>query len=438
MPKSSLDGQREAVIPEDRYPTRTDPQRGIRISQLYQQYRAGPAERLSGVDLLKRHGQPHGQPFFPSTADIAARPLLRRLARHPAAQSSWTAYIAELQRIGADLRDEQVQRHHSVIGRYDGGLLFESRLGELFDDVPRHRYAAQALATFLRTVDLPAPQPYYAILQADGDRMGATIDAQTEQAAHELLSQRLSQFAAQVREIVSLHDGALVYAGGDDILAFLPLDTTLECARELHAAFGAAINPPGIDQLFVDKQGFAPTLSVGIAICHQIEPLSDALKLAHAAELTAKDVNGKDALAIVLSKRSGADVTVAGKWNTLDKRLGDFTILHQDDQLPDGAAFQLRDLTERLLAGVSVTLGQAAQEKAEQRVAALGPAALAEAKRILSHKQPQRGASRMDAQKLTDLVQQLDPTVVSIRAAADELIVARVLAEATRLATGKE
>ncbi len=36
---------------------------------------------------------------------------------------------------------------------------------------------------------------------------------------------------------VAEHHGALVYSGGDDVLAFLPLDTALDCAGALRASF---------------------------------------------------------------------------------------------------------------------------------------------------------------------------------------------------------
>lgn len=55
-PKSSIDGQLESTIPEDKYPARkdSDEDKAKKIKFLYEKYGAGPAERLSGVDLLKR------------------------------------------------------------------------------------------------------------------------------------------------------------------------------------------------------------------------------------------------------------------------------------------------------------------------------------------------------------------------------------------------
>src|SRR5205085_302802 len=74
----------------------------------------------------------------------------------------------------------------------------------------------------------------------------------------------------------------------------------------------------------------------------------DALELARKAEKKAKSVNGKNALAVIVDKRSGASRTVAGAWGTIDARLQKFIDWHCADVIPDGAAYQLRDLALRL------------------------------------------------------------------------------------------
>lgn len=74
-PKSSLDGIRESVIPEDYY-GRSKQQADF----LYKVYRARGAERLSGVDLLKRLGRLGDERKFASTSDVAAAPLMSTLS----------------------------------------------------------------------------------------------------------------------------------------------------------------------------------------------------------------------------------------------------------------------------------------------------------------------------------------------------------------------
>ena len=84
---------------------------------------------------------------------------------------------------------------------------------------------------------------YFAVLALDGDQMGAWLggehnrDGPTKQFRGDL-SHRLSNFALHcVRPIVEACDGRLIYAGGEDVLALLPADTAVDCARFLRAAY---------------------------------------------------------------------------------------------------------------------------------------------------------------------------------------------------------
>lgn len=233
--------------------------------------------------------------------------------------------------------------------------------------------------------------------------MGAVIDAQPDKDHHRSLSLRLSEFAKAVRKVVeNEHHGSLVYSGGDDVLAFLPLHTALDCARALANDFKDRLKK------FTDGDGHSPTLSAGIAISHHLDPLSDALELARAAEKVAKSVKGKEALCVKVDKRSGETTTVAGKWGKLDERLEYFTLLHVAESVPDGAAYELRDLARRLEA-----LPQARQP---------------EAVRILKRKRGARGQTELDGGVMKRLEELLEE--VELAELAGELIVARLLATA--------
>lgn len=155
---------------------------------------------------------------------------------------------------------------------------------------------------------LGRPEPYYVLLHADGDRMGEAIDHQSQRGlqAHRNLSNKLAlNFAARVQGIVEQHKGCLVYAGGDDVLALLPLHTALRCAKALAQAFQDAMRGFGKAQ--------DPTLSVGLAIVHHLEPLQDALELVRRVEKFAKEGppntppdKKRNALAVAYSPRSGS------------------------------------------------------------------------------------------------------------------------------------
>jgi CRISPR-associated protein Cmr2 len=78
--------------------------------------------------------------------------------------------------------------------------------------------------------ELFEPYPYVACLMADGDHMGRAIERLADANSHRAFSRALSDFAAEARRIVEQeHLGSLVYAGGDDVLAFLPLPEALAC-----------------------------------------------------------------------------------------------------------------------------------------------------------------------------------------------------------------
>ncbi|MBK9138132.1 MAG: type III-B CRISPR-associated protein Cas10/Cmr2 [Verrucomicrobia bacterium] len=62
---------------------------------------------------------------------------------------------------------------------------------------------------------------------------------------HLQFSEALSNFALLcARPIVEAFDGRLIYSGGDDVLALLPADTALDCARALRMAFTGDVRLP--------------------------------------------------------------------------------------------------------------------------------------------------------------------------------------------------
>ena len=188
---------------------------------------------------------------------------------------------------------------------------------------------------------------------------------------HIQFSEALSNFALHcARPIVECFDGRLIYAGGDDVLALLPADTALDCAKALRAAFrgskevGSLItkaaremnlrheearrqNPrrshsPYYQKLAAEGQLFecptegflcrcdmpdqsgnpvpflvpgpAADCSVGIAIAHFKAPLQDVVRAAQAAEKRAKGGLGRSAVAVTLFKRSGECIEWGCKW----------------------------------------------------------------------------------------------------------------------------
>ena len=416
-PKSSLDGMRESVIPRERYPERRADDGAAwsaKAWQLYRSYGAGPAEQLSGVDLLKRQGS--AGRHFPSTSHIAALPYLKRLDPHRV-QAAMPAFVAALAKYGVEPETVAYARRSPALGVYDASLLYAARLTENLAAESEKQAVVRDLERFLQAIGGAArPQPYYALLRADGDRMGATIDALVRPAAHAEISTALNRFAGRVEGIVAEHEGAAVYSGGDDVLAFVPLHTVLACAKALADAFAEEL------QQFGAADRPAPSLSTGIAITHHVEPLADALQLAHSAEQKAKQVDGKNALAIIISKRSGGDRSVAGPRQALAHRLGQMIDLERSGAIPDGAAYQIEDMLVRL---------------DRPGGARLGPALRFEAKRILQHK-PRLRLPNDRARSAQELLRELAADEqLPLGELVHELITAKFLAGAMQLAEGE-
>jgi CRISPR-associated protein Cmr2 len=128
------------------------------------------------------------------------------------------------------------------------------------------------------------------------------------------------------------HLGSLVYSGGDDVLAFLPVSKALACAEKLRTTFadivGRALSKP--DGTLKDGVEKLPTLSVGIGIGHVMESMADLLELGRRAEKAAKGGHlpekdmRRNALAVVLDKRSGGTRQWRSQWTTgeADKLVG--------------------------------------------------------------------------------------------------------------------
>jgi CRISPR-associated protein Cmr2 len=134
-------------------------------------------------------------------------------------------------------------------------------------------------------------------------------------ALHAAISDALARFSNHhVPEIVRAHQGALVYAGGDDVMALLPAAGAIACAAALRAAFR------GVDS--ADPcMGDRATLSAGIAFVHYKEDLRASLQYARDAEQMAKQL-GKDMLCLAACRRSGEHITLPCPWSFVSAFLG--------------------------------------------------------------------------------------------------------------------
>jgi CRISPR-associated protein Cmr2 len=273
----------------------------------FAQFRISPAEQLDAVGVVKRTGGDPDQ--FVPIVNVAAGLWARRAAR------SATDKFDALRSAGQG-KFSRVFRRDLPVGDvlpFDASVLYLSRLRSVFEELglgdadAEKSWGDQHLTPLIKAMG-GEPPAYVACLVADGDHMGKAISGLKSDHATKEFSRALAEFARQARGIVQSerHYGSLVYSGGDDVLAFLPVETAPHCAAELATTFTNMLRPVAPDN--------TPTLSVGIGVGHVLESMGVLRALATGAERAAKD-NGRNSLAIVVDKRSGGKVTWVEKWN---------------------------------------------------------------------------------------------------------------------------
>lgn len=227
------------------------------------------------------------------------------------------------------------------------------------------------------------PEAYYALLLMDGDRMGRILSGGSDECRisyldsfhpdvrmgfkriaerseairrygnekramspnrHFAISGALNDFAVSVvpRVLEHEHRGRVIYAGGDDVMAMLPVvDLIPAMLRLRHAYSGHEAPDSAVDRenarargRLVFRKGFArlpgtadgpgrllrmmgagATASCGAVIAHHQAPLGAVLRELRAAEQRAKYEGGRNAFSISIIKRGGGDLRLTTGWS---------------------------------------------------------------------------------------------------------------------------
>jgi CRISPR-associated protein Cmr2 len=318
-PKSSLDGARASVLPD---------KEARKKNKAFGKARINESEQLSAVDLVKRRGGDPDQ--FVSLSAVALADWLERAQQDAPDQFHALVQACEAfndlhgreQGLGSIHRSSQKMLVGSAF-IYEAQILLESRWASAAEerglevgDLAAVTGPVSELVRAARKKGHGAPYPYVASLVADGDRMGAALDGMDTPAAHKNFSTHLARFAVKAREVVEeKFRGLLLYAGGDDVVAVVCLPDALACAKALKELFEACM----VEAVPVIPEGGRPTLSVGVGIGHLMEDMSHLLELGREAEKVAKGdglpaEQQRDALGVVLDKRSGGKLTWRAKW----------------------------------------------------------------------------------------------------------------------------
>lgn len=428
VPKSSLDGLRESVLLQPAPGESRTTFRNRWPSKTRRELAVGPSEELDVVGVVKRTW-PHmsGASGYPSVARVAADTWLRKM---PGANID--ALVKACDDLGTDIihkidtSEERGHPHYRPFP-FEGTAVFRSRYPDIAKDAgaPEPDLGPLANALAALTHQHGEPSPYLGVLVADGDRMGQALSHLISPEEHRQFSQALAGFAAQAREIVHKHYGVLVYSGGDDVLAFVPVDHCLACARDLYCAFGRALASRSTAE--------GPlTLSVGLAIAHFMEPLEDLLRYGRDAEKHAKHPRSADVgqtdrngFAVHVVKRGGGPVAIRANWSSDAAK-------DLSQRLPQSAEW----IAAQSISGrVPYDLYTLANVYESWPTASIKDAIQRDVLAVMQGKQP-RGTSMILEIKSQILDRVEDAN--SLRGLANELLVARAIGAASGAAAGAE
>jgi CRISPR-associated protein Cmr2 len=263
-----------------------------------------------------------------------------------------------------------------------------------------------------KTFGVDRLETYYALIMMDGDHMGKMLSGEDEESGiafresfhprtkmwfdkvaamqprigkygqqkrpvspnrHLAISGALNDFSQTVvRHVVEYeHLGRVLYAGGDDVLAMLPVTDLLSAMQRLRQAYGgdsprdAAIDRghTGERNSLLCKNGFAwlngrlmrmlgekATASCGAVIAHHQTPLGAVMRELRAAERRAKGEGKRNAFSITVIKRSGGALYLTDKWGEALDTLNALVFFLRDDDVSRRAVYHtlewVKDLPE--------------------------------------------------------------------------------------------
>ncbi|MDD2919544.1 type III-B CRISPR-associated protein Cas10/Cmr2 [Rhodoferax sp.] len=256
---------------------------------------------------------------WPSTAYMAALPWIKKVYAEadPARRARCDAYVDALNaarvhpsaaKTQEGLFSETLNQIEGIEARpyfctLDGQLFYEDGLQAAAKEGLLAPNSVLPLQKQLAKIDPDGkPSPFYAVLRMDGDNVGKLIGREAG-----AVSRALSDFAGKVQRIVDTeHHGAALYAGGDDVLALLPLDDAIGCAQALRHAYQEAMH----------RQQLDGTISAGIVFAHYHLPLS--FVMAESSRLLddiAKTENGRNSVAVTVHKPGGQHLQWVACWD---------------------------------------------------------------------------------------------------------------------------
>ena len=198
-------------------------------------------------------------------------------------------------------------------------------------DVQESRELCDKLQERLKEL-VPPASPFYAMLLMDGDRLGALLRKHDPRT----ISGALGGFSQAVREVVKEHGGVTVFAGGDDVLALLPLEGALPASLVLCEAYIKSFSGGRLNEI-------EATISGAIVYAHYSTPLAAVYREAYKVlNDVAKERTGRNSLAVSVWKRAGRVLTWSAPWDIVKVGAENiFDILVKSFQGDDGKSREL-------------------------------------------------------------------------------------------------
>ena len=426
LPKSSLDGARETVLlgkANGDADLSDVARRKLGLSQ---------SEQLDCAGIVKRLGG-NSEQFTPVTR-VAADAWLQGLPENELSKlcNAYEPLIA----LNLATRVKGNQGIYADFP-FDAQLLYRNRLDAALSDNKNNADVSEKLSNLKNALKpiwhkYGEPCSYWVMLLADGDRMGELLDKAKTIEEHQEITEALSTFAESVPAKMRDFRAQCVYAGGDDVLGFVALDKAVDCADALRQAFSACLKKVS-DVLKAEK---APTLSVGLAICHISTPLGNVRRLAKHAEKVAKGDNypadqQRNGLGITLSVRSGSDSDWRVQWSD-EAGLAAFEKWkkwYREKKISSRIAYDSQDIFMRTDFSPSNDLSSELHQNIRQ----------AEFARMLDKARDMEGG-KLDNEVQEALKRRLNarPDADALNVLATELIIARWLAAKTQNDLGQE
>lgn len=299
------------------------------VKRRFVRHFAGFKAQLS--DKLSVHGW-ELKPGMPSVSYMAAIHWLEQLVKHITSEqlhdlcdaaeavnpdrdelNTRIRCLESIAKLRADVDNLNSELLRNLLS-LDGNLFFDhvQEHAKAYDyDEKKMEIFSHALALCIKThaKKIPsAPSPFYAVLLMDGDSLGVHMSDKDNQ---EPISTALQAFTDAVPALVEQHNGFLIYAGGDDVMALLPLEDAMQCAQAIRQDYLSR---------FEAHPEIKTSISAAIQYAHVKMPLGKVLADAHKLlDELAKDGAGRDALAVRVWKTGGMVLEWTQPWELVLK-----------------------------------------------------------------------------------------------------------------------